>query len=324
MLSEYYAKMPPIRINVECGGQLLAQISVKPFEQIGASMDRELQLEGSEQTVKEAWLGQTKLDICGGWEPQGVRDEALLFAVLRNTVLRGHTGTVTAVAVLPNGGVVTGSHDKTAIIWSAEGEQEQVLCGHTDNIRAVAVMPNGDIVTGSNDETAIIWSVDGKQKQVLQWVGSVSSIAVQPNGDIVTGHWLLFEVVIWGAEGVRKHVMRGHTGAVTSVAAMPNGDIVTGSWDNTAIIWSAEGEQKRVLCGHNQWVMSVAAMPNGDIVTGSRDKTAIIWSAEGEQKRVLRGHSNWIYAVAVLPNRPQSLERLDTGLLRDGSSEAQG
>ena len=76
-------------------------------------------------------------------------------------------GGVLAVAVFPNGDIVTGSDDSTAIIWSAEGEKKRVLKGHTNYVKAVAVLPNGDIVTGSKDHTAIIWSADGEQKRVL-------------------------------------------------------------------------------------------------------------------------------------------------------------
>ena len=62
-----------------------------------------------------------------------------------------------AVAALPNEDIITGSQDKTAIIWSAEGEQKRVLKGHTGNVAAVAVLPNGDIVTGSYDKTVRFW-----------------------------------------------------------------------------------------------------------------------------------------------------------------------
>ena len=62
-------------------------------------------------------------------------------------MLEGHTGRVTgggdwagvmAVAVNPNGDIITGSWDKTAIIWSPEGEQKRVLKGHTGWVNAIA------------------------------------------------------------------------------------------------------------------------------------------------------------------------------------------
>ena len=210
-------------------------------EQVGSSMDRELKLSKKGQTVKEVWMGDVPLDIKGYYEPQGVVDEANLSVSTGPTAQRGHTGVVRAVAVLPDGDIVSGSSDRTAIIWSPDGTQKQVLKGHTSymnagGLMAVAVLPDGDIVTGSEDRTAIIWSPEGEKKKVL----------------------------------------RGHTHYVLAVAVFPNGDIVTGSNDNTAIIWTAEGEQKRVLKGRTGNVNAVAVLPDGGIVTGSSDNTAII------------------------------------------------
>ena len=226
-------------------------------------------------------------------------------------VLYGHTGGVTSVATLPNGDIVTGSYDNTAIIWDVKGEQKHVLRGHTGFVLAVTVLANGDIVTGSADKKTIIWNSEGEQKQVLGQAGTeegghtdaVRAVAELPNGDIVTGSSTGKNGLIWSTELTQeeqdpasslclrqrsgeneicfkvKAVMR-HTGypiGVTSVAALQNGDIVTGSLDNTAIIWSAEGEKKRVLSGHAGVVLAVAIHPNGDIVTGSDDKTMRFW-----------------------------------------------
>ena len=49
------------------------------------------------------------------------------------------------------------SDDSTAIMWSPGGEQKRVLTGHTRYVMAVAVLPNGDIVTGSYDNTVRFW-----------------------------------------------------------------------------------------------------------------------------------------------------------------------
>jgi WD40 repeat protein len=50
--------------------------------------------------------------------------------------LRGHTGTVNAVAVTPDGRcVVSGSQDKTLKVWNLEsGEELRTLKGYTDTV----------------------------------------------------------------------------------------------------------------------------------------------------------------------------------------------
>ena len=251
-LEDERASIPPIKIDVECDEQPTTQISVRPCEQVGASIARELGLEELGLSVKEVFLGERKLDLREAWERQEVCQQTAITIALRNSTLQAHTDSVSSVAVLPNGDIVTGSQDQTAIIWSTEGEQKQVLQGHTDAVNSVAVFPNGEIVTGSDDNTAIVWTVEGAQKRVLQ----------------------------------------GHTGRVLVVTVLPYGDIVTGSTDGNAIVWSVprgragqaqSGSEKITLRGHTLYVFAAAGLVDGDIVTGSGDCTAIVWSAQGEQ-----------------------------------------
>merc|ERR1712150_269598 len=83
---------------------------------------------------------------------------------------------------------ITGSHDKTAIIWDvATGEQLLVLKGHSDRIKAVAVFPAGDkVITGSGDNTAIIWDVQaGAIKKHFRKRGAADLFGWLPIVDIL-------------------------------------------------------------------------------------------------------------------------------------------
>ena len=51
--------------------------------------------------------------------------------VNRNECSKDTLSSVYAVAVHPNGDIITGSYDNTAIIWNTDGEQKKVLRGHT-------------------------------------------------------------------------------------------------------------------------------------------------------------------------------------------------
>ena len=75
-------------------------------------------------------------------------------------VLRGHEGSVSAVAISPdNRWLVTGSDDKTARLWDLSAKDPAanpvVLRGHEGAVSAVAISPdNRWLVTGSEDKTA--------------------------------------------------------------------------------------------------------------------------------------------------------------------------
>ena len=75
----------------------------------------------------------------------------------------GHTNSVTAVAVTPDGRrLVTGSGDKTAKLWDIEtGRCLQTFIGHAGWVNAVAVTPDGSkIITASNDHTVKFWDLE--------------------------------------------------------------------------------------------------------------------------------------------------------------------
>jgi eukaryotic-like serine/threonine-protein kinase len=76
------------------------------------------------------------------------------------TVLAGHTDSVSAVALSPDGTrILTGSDDHTARLWDATtGKAVVTLTGHTNAVEAVAFSPDGKrVLTGSGDKTARIW-----------------------------------------------------------------------------------------------------------------------------------------------------------------------
>jgi WD40 repeat protein len=239
-----------------------------------------------------------------------------LDAALRNMheliLLAGHSGSVDAVAVSPDGTrIVTASRDKTARVWeAATGKEIARLEGHGDYVTSAAWSPDGTrIVTGSSDKTVRVW--DAKTFAEIAILKGhtdfVTSVAVSPDGTrIVTGS---FDKTarVWDAKtGDALAVLIGHAGWVGSVVVSPDGaHIVTGSHDGTAQVWDAKtGAELAALKGHTGNVTSVAVTPDGTrIVTGSEDKTARVWDAKTFAELViLEGHTKEVHCVAVSPD----------------------
>jgi len=73
--------------------------------------------------------------------------------------LEGHTASVLAVAIHPDGRIISASDDHTLKIWSTQtGECLATLSGHTGIVTAVAILPDGCVVSGSDDTTLRIWA----------------------------------------------------------------------------------------------------------------------------------------------------------------------
>ena len=101
-------------------------------------------------------------------------------------ILEGHTDSVMAVAVTPNGkNVISGSDDNTLRVWDVEsGEELRRLEGHTSWVEAVAVTPNGkNVISGSYDNTLKVWDIEtGQVIASFSGDGSLHACAVSPDG----------------------------------------------------------------------------------------------------------------------------------------------
>jgi len=223
--------------------------------------------------------------------------------------LRGHEGTVWAVAALPSDRLLTGGRDGTARVWAwREGHESLRLEGHGGPVVAVATFPVGErLVTGSEDKTARVWRAnDGRELlQLAGHTGGVHAVAVLEDGlRIVTGSWDK-TARLWNAsDGSQVRVFSGHEYGMVAVALLPDGArLLTGSADGTARLWAlGDGTELQELRGHKGVVNAVAAPSDGQsVATGSDDQTVRIWNvADGVELLCLRGHGGPTNGICVL------------------------
>ncbi|NEO28240.1 MAG: PQQ-binding-like beta-propeller repeat protein, partial [Kamptonema sp. SIO4C4] len=220
--------------------------------------------------------------------------------------LVGHSSDVTAVAVTPEGLVISGSLDKTLKVWNIEtGKELRTLIGHSSDVTAVAVTPEGQVISGSGDNTLKVWDMEtGKELRTLTGHSSrVEAVAVTPEGLVISGS---FDntLKVWDMEtGKELRTLTGHSDRVTAVAVTPEGLVISGSGDKTLKVWDMEtGKKLHTLRGHSSSVNAVAVTPEGLVISGSFDNTLKVWDMEtGKELRTLRGHRRSVEAVAVTP-----------------------
>jgi WD40 repeat protein len=203
---------------------------------------------------------------------------------------------------------LTGSWDKTAILWDAKtGEKLRTFTGHTAIVSSVALSGDGTrALTGSLDKTAILWDAQtGKKLRIFAGhTDHVTSVALSGDGTRALTGSLDHTAILWDAQtGNKLRIFAGHTDHVTSVAL--SGDcthVLTGSFDKTAVLWNTQtGEKPRIFTGHTHWVWSVALSGDGTrALTRSVDKTAILWDTRsGKKLRTLAGQTGGVRAVAL-------------------------
>ena len=221
--------------------------------------------------------------------------------------LGGHGDGVRAVAVAPDGAVVTGGDDGRVVVWHPDrpGQPEE-LGGHGDGVSAVAVAPGGSVVTGGVDGRVLVWHRDrpGQPEELGRHGDWVRAVAVAPDGSVVTGG-VDGRVLVWyrGRPGQPEELGR-HGDWVSAVALAPDGAVVTGGHDRRVLVWDRRRPgQPQELGYHDSVVRAVAVAPDGAVVTGGDDRRVLVWDRHRPgQPEELGRHGDWVRAVAVAPD----------------------
>jgi WD40 repeat protein len=179
-----------------------------------------------------------------------------------------HPGKPVALAVLPNGRVVSGSSDGTLRVWDVEsGQTLQRLESHAYGlyeVRAVAVLDSRRVVSGSDERSLRVWDVESGQ--TLQ-------------------------------------VLEGHSGGVYAVAVLDSRRVVSGSLEGTLrVLDVASSQTLRTLEGHSDRVRAVAVLDGRRVVSGSDDETLRVWDVESGEVECLLTLDAPVHAVAVIPD----------------------
>jgi len=114
-------------------------------------------------------LGNDSIKVCGG----------------RPFTLAGFADSVRALTVLPDGKIVSGSLEKTIIVWQ-DGKQHYSCRGKFGAVHALCVL-NGQLVSGTEDTTVSVWDEDGSRLLVMTGhTKSVMALALLPDGALAS------------------------------------------------------------------------------------------------------------------------------------------
>ena len=223
--------------------------------------------------------------------------------------VREHTSFVSALAVLDDGKVLSGSYDGTAILWDPDsGDVVEMPERHSGMITCLAELPGGRIVTGSEDSRVKLWDARqprrGARNRWHRW--KVESIVTRPDGRTISvdadGEFVLID-----RSGNRAFVPEAMNLAVKRVSGdrcVPTDQQGESAdrpkqWNRTAkllsdgrVVWQDAWPTKRHLLTQIEcttWLWSpgakeatelhgagfedlllIAALPDGGLVSGSR------------------------------------------------------
>lgn len=162
--------------------------------------------------------------------------------------LKGHSAAVWAVAALLGGEglLVTGSADKTIIVWSSKGDRMATLEGHTDCVRGLAPLPERTLLSCANDATIRYWDATGQCKKIYDGHNHyIYSIAVHYDLGVFATAGEGGQVRVWKIDPSTDYTSYSDelnlpAQSAWAVAFLSNGDLVTGSSDSAVRIFSRE------------------------------------------------------------------------------------
>ncbi len=214
-------------------------------------------------------------------------------------------GSVTQVAMMPDGQTILTSHDRGIDQWSLTGDLLRQMTTDTGSISAIAIHPDGDLIAaGAQNGTVTLWDAAGVQ------VGTISSAHVSriealafADRDTLVSAGRDRRIHLWSTDGVLKETFLGHEHQVLDLAVHPTGAIASVSADRTLRLWQ-QNTRRRIINAHPNWEINDHAVhtASGIIATASGDQRVRLWRQTGQQLQELTEHNDTVEAVAFSPN----------------------
>lgn len=236
--------------------------------------------------------------------------------------LIGHTNCVNSISETSEGMLLTGSWDGTARMWGIDNQTTiKVLQGHEHAVEVLG-LSNGSIVTGSANKSIIIFDKDGNVIKRIPnaHTHAVRKLIEHPFGFASSGNDGF--VRVWSLQGENLLSIDTHSQAehpfVYGLTLLPNGDLAASGEDGNVRIWSADGTRLVQTLKHPGPVRALKTLPNGDLLTACADKCARIFtrsSARVASDADLAEYESYVNLVTSSGNM-----KLDTDNLPDESA----
>jgi guanine nucleotide-binding protein subunit beta-2-like 1 protein len=242
--------------------------------------------------------------------------------------LKGHNGWVTSIATTHDSPdtVVSGSRDKTLILWNLAAREEgtlnygrpqRSLVGHAHFVSDVVLSSDGHFaLSGSWDKTLRLWELatGATTRRFVGHTKDVMSVAFSSdNRQIVSGSRDK-TIKLWNTLGECKHTIDAesdgaHTEWVSCVRFSPNTSnpvVVSGGWDKLVKVWNLRDcRLKTDLIGHLGYINAVTVSPDGSLcASGGKDGVAMLWDLnESKHLYSLPEAGDIINALVFSPDR---------------------
>ena len=231
-------------------------------------------------------------------------------------VLRGHTNSVVALAVLSDGRLASNDVGGEVRLWDVArgGEATAVLRSLHGEAWALAALPDSRLALGTwvrREGSAAVGNIElwdvavspPAHRALIGCGGAVGALAVLHNSRLAAGCHNSMVYIVDEAVGAVVATLEGHTSSVMELLAMPDGRLASGSADDTVRLWNVDARAcLAVLTGHRCLITALAVLADGRLASGANDDTVRLWDVDAHTCTEVWPGDSIVVSLAALPD----------------------
>jgi WD40 repeat protein len=184
--------------------------------------------------------------------------------------LKGHSDTVCALCLLPDGRLASASRDTTIRLWDTKTRHEVARFeGHSEPVISLCVLPDGRLASASWDNTIRLWDVKtGTESTRLdEESSSIVTLCLMPDGRLASACAMSGVIMLYDVKtGTVNDHFQSHDG-VGALCVLPHGLIALAK-RNTIRLWSLAASREITRLDIDSSVLSLAALPDHRLAAG--------------------------------------------------------